>query len=254
MGLLDFCSACRTHITYLLSQKRSYKMDRNKNQNNSSNMSGRHNINSGNQFNINSSGDNSPITIELHNNPRTPPLPRFEATPIELKTLKTEKLYELILPGILTLAEIVLFLVDKFFIDTAPWSIIIPFSMLLLLIIIAGLVGCVIHDFFKIHKLKNVGQTGYYAPKWQTVLQLLVVLFEIVLHNNAVSVATRIHRVFKNEEDNIFEIKRCPCPYCKSKPIGYMYPKKLASNSIVFVCDQNTDHTLKLDCKQLVLE
>lgn len=126
-----------------------------KNYRNSDHVSGRDSINSGNQFNVNHSGANSPINIALYCvTSSCQPSPRYETGAASLKALISEKLHRLILPALLSIADIVLWLVDKYFIDTSPWNIVIPLIMFALLIVIAGLVGCVMKDLFRIMRLK----------------------------------------------------------------------------------------------------
>lgn len=223
---------------------------------NNHHMSGSQNINSGNQFNIINSGDNSPITIELHNsgsNAQT--LLAYETECVDLTKLKSEKLREMILPTILTIADILLWMVDKHFISGSPWNILFSISIGIILVIILVFVTCTIKDYLGLFRLKKVGQASYYIPKYQAIL-LLLKTFCTSMSNDVTYESSRIgvSRVFKNEKNTIFEIKGCTCPYCQSIPIGYMRPRKRISNSIEFICDQNSDHVIKFDWKKTILK
>ena len=219
------------------------------------NISGGHNINSGNQYNVSNWGANSSISIDLHYAPSDcQPSPNYETKVISLSSLKNEKIHELLLPALLTIADLFLWLVGRFFIDTFPWNIIAQLVAFILLIVIFGLAVCIVKDIFSIMRLKKIGQTCYFEPKHQIISRIFTTLDNLVFNTNTPICKNGIQRVFKNEAATIFEIKGCSCPYCQSAPIGYMRPQKWLSNSIEFVCDQNSDHTVLLDCKEIVLK
>lgn len=207
-------------------------------------------VNSGNQFNIHNAGNNSPITIELKcESTNSQFAPNYSIEPVNPATLKNEKLHDLITPAILSISEIILWLTDKYFVDETPWNLIMTTIRIIIFGILVTLVVCTIIDYTNIHQLSKIGQVGYYVPKHQ----MLIYLFRLVVSvfsNSTPSLPLEVSRLFKNENNIIFEIKGCDCPFCKSQPIGYMRPNKRVSSSIKFVCNQNTDHFILFDYKK----
>lgn len=92
--------------------------------------------------------------------------------------------------------------------------------------------------------LRKAGKICYFYSKHS------IVTFCLYLFNSKNTSRISIHKVFKNEDNLIYEVEGCPCPQCQSKPVGYMQPRKRKSNSIVFICDQNSDHQQYMDPKE----
>lgn len=172
--------------------------------------------------------------------------PQFEIKEVSIRQLLKNKIKEFAIPFGLVIFDFLLQAVNNQLIDPPILSIIFLVIKRILWIAIPATTMYILLELVRILLLKKVGKICYYYSKLSLIAS---VINQFQTPDNSNTCPPNINRVIKNEDNKVFEIIGCTCPYCESNPIGYMRPRQAESYSIKFVCDQNPMHKYSLDPK-----
>ena len=175
--------------------------------------------------------------------------PQFEIIKVSIRKLLINKVKELAIPIGFVFFFFVLKAINSQLTDSSILSIAFLVIILILSIAIPVTTMYILLELIRILLLKKNGKICYFYSKLRLVL---CCIDQLHTSNSSKAWNPGINRVIKNENNKVFEILGCTCPYCKSNPIGYMHPRQITSYSIQFVCDQNPMHKYSLDPKSII--
>lgn len=172
----------------------------------------------------------------------------YDIEPVTVNTLLVNKLKEFGIPAGLVTFNLLLKQLNNLLTDVPFMSLAVLVLYITLWIIIPVSTFCILWEIINILSLNKIGKICCFHSKLSLIASCLQ-----CIKGGDYSVQISISKVFKNEHNVIYEIKGCNCARCQSEPIGYMHPRRKNSNAIVFVCDQNYDHTKEMDPKEKIL-
>lgn len=172
----------------------------------------------------------------------------YDIEPVAVNALLVGKLKELGIPAGLVAFNLLLKQLNNLLTDLPFMSLAVLVLNITLWIFIPVLTFCILWEIISILSLNKIGKICCFYSK----LSILASCLECIKGGDY-SVHFSLSKVFKNEHNVIYEIKGCNCTRCQSEPIGYMHPRRKNSNSIVFVCNQNSDHRKGMDPKEKLL-